>query len=87
MLAGCTNKGKVAMWKFNASSQEQWSLQPPVVLEGETELTQIQVYFNQAWCKTCCCLPCIIQIEYKSVPSKCSFTNVVCRYKECPCCK
>ena len=45
MLAGCTNKGKVAMWKYNPLNQEQsqWSLQPPVVLEGEGELTQIQV--------------------------------------------
>jgi len=51
ILAGGTNKGKVAMWKHTVSKpqkkktegQEKWELQSPAVLEGEMQLTQIQV--------------------------------------------
>lgn len=50
ILAGGTNKGKVAMWKHVVSKpqkkvaegQEKWELQSPAVLEGESELCQIQ---------------------------------------------
>lgn len=57
ILAGCTNKGKVAMWKYMVSksktdAQSRWELQPVSVLEGEAELTQIQVrnYNNISVC-------------------------------------
>ena len=51
ILAGGTNKGKVAMWKHvvtksqkkKLEGQEKWELQSPAVLEGETQLSQIQV--------------------------------------------
>lgn len=50
ILAGGTNKGKVAMWKNVVTklqkkmteAQEKWELQAPAALEGETELSQIQ---------------------------------------------
>ncbi|RMX59262.1 hypothetical protein pdam_00005737 [Pocillopora damicornis] len=50
ILAGGTNKGKVAMWKHvvtkpqkkKLEGQEKWELQSPAVLEGETQLSQIQ---------------------------------------------
>ena len=51
ILAGGTNRGKVAMWKHTVykpqkkktEGQERWELQSPAVLEGETQLSQIQV--------------------------------------------
>lgn len=51
ILAGGTNKGKVAMWKHvvtkpqqrKLEGQEKWEFQSPAVLEGETQLSQIQV--------------------------------------------
>ena len=51
ILAGGTNKGKVAMWKHvvtktqqrKLEGQEKWDLQSPAVLEGVTQLSQIQV--------------------------------------------
>lgn len=51
ILAGGTNEGKVAMWKHvvtkpqqrKLEGQEKWELQSPAVLEGETQLSQIQV--------------------------------------------
>ena len=51
ILAGGTNKGKVALWKHTVSKpqkkkvegQEKWELQSPSVLEGQTQLSQIQV--------------------------------------------
>ena len=51
ILAGGTNKGKVAMWKHvvtkpqqrKLEGQEKWELQSPAVLEGVTQLSQIQV--------------------------------------------
>ena len=57
ILAGGTNKGKVAMWKHVVSKpqkkvaegQEKWELQSPAVLEGESELCQIQVRCCDVW--------------------------------------
>lgn len=56
ILAGGTNKGKVAMWKHTVSKpqkkkaegQEKWELQSPAVLEGETQLSQIQVRWSDS---------------------------------------
>ncbi|XP_048575888.1 intraflagellar transport protein 140 homolog isoform X2 [Nematostella vectensis] len=50
LLAGCTSKGKVAMWKHASpkgkgrkeEGEEMWELQPPSILEGEADLTQIE---------------------------------------------
>jgi len=39
ILAGGTNKGHVAMWKYNIlqSDEQPWELQPPSSIEGEAE--------------------------------------------------
>ncbi|KAM7433446.1 hypothetical protein ABFA07_016329 [Porites harrisoni] len=56
ILAGGTNKGKVALWKHTVTKpqkkkvegQEKWELQSPSVLEGQTQLSQIQWAGNKS---------------------------------------